>query len=299
MRKSALVLLGLCAVLVLNSSSGGMTQLPKGKGKFYIVGMGTVPDLITVRGVEVIKGADIVLVGNDEDRKLWSQYIANKEVWYCPNSIRSMYGVAPKEVADPQRRAIAERGAEMRGELVSKIKAAVDAGKIVASLQSGDPMMYGLTLLLESLPKDIPTEIVPGIGAFQAASAAVQMSPPYGYDTNGVILTAADWQGRLDENEKLMAPGSSMVFYTMQLDYQKLFAQLQNHYSGKTPVAIVVNAGDRTNQQVIRSTVAQFLNDVDYKKLPMERSILLVGKFLEVGQARKDFLPQIERGFNK
>ena len=52
------------------------------------------------------------------------------------------------------------------------------------------------------------------------------MSPPYGWDTNGVILTMADWPGRTDTNEKLMATQSSMVFFTMHLDYPKLFEQL-------------------------------------------------------------------------
>jgi hypothetical protein len=38
---------------------------------------------------------------------------------------------------------------------------------------------------------------------------------------------------------------------------------------------------------------------VDYKNLPVEKHILLVGKFLKVGQARKDFLPQIEPEHNR
>ena len=41
-------------------------------------------------------------------------------------------------------------------------------------------------LFLEMLPAGVPSEIIPGIGAFQAASAALKISPPYGYDTNAV-----------------------------------------------------------------------------------------------------------------
>jgi precorrin-4/cobalt-precorrin-4 C11-methyltransferase len=109
----------------------------------------------------------------------------------------------------------------------------------------------------------------------------------------------ADWSGRKDENEKLMAAGSTMVFYTMLFDYPKVFSQLQRHYPADTPVAVVIDAGDRDNQQVIRSTVGRFLNEVDYRNLPAERHILLLGKFLKVGQVRKDFVPQIERGHTK
>ena len=82
----------------------------------------------------------------------------------------------------------------------------------------------------------------------------------------------------------------------MLLDYERLFAQLRKHYPADTPVAEVVDAGDRENQKVIRSTVGRFLDEIDYKNLPDERHILLVGKFLEVGQARKDFVPEISSG---
>ena len=52
--------------------------------KFYIVGMGTAPDLITVRGVEVIRSADVVMVGSEDERLLWREYVRGKEVWLCP-----------------------------------------------------------------------------------------------------------------------------------------------------------------------------------------------------------------------
>jgi precorrin-4 methylase len=257
--------------------------------------MGTAADLITIRGVEVIKAADILLVGDTDEKALWSEYTKNKEVWFCPNSLRALYGVDPKTIKDPQRRTRAENNMKARQELAEKIRAAVQGGKIIAFLQSGDPMIFGQTFLLEMLPKDVPTEIVPGIGSFQAASAAVKMSPPYGFDTSAVILTLEDWKGRVDVNEKLMAAGSTMVFYTMNFNYPKVFSQLGRFYAPDTPVAVVCNAGDRKEEKVIRSTVGRFLQEVDYKNLPAERHILLVGKFLKVGQARKDFLPQIER----
>lgn len=299
MRRTFLKTLFLCLLLVCGGTRFGIEAGQGNKGKFYIVGMGTAPDLITIRGVDVIRSADVILVGTEQERELWNQYTKNKDVWYCPDWIRMLYGAAPQTIKAPQRRALAEKAAKAREELAARIKSAVEAGKVVAFLQAGDPMMYGITLLFEMLPKDIPTEVVPGIGSFQAASAAVKMSPPYGYDTSGVVLTMADWPGRMDSNEKLMVAGSTMVFYTMLFDYDKVFAQLRRHYSSETPVAVVVNAGDVENQRIMRSTVGRFLKEVDYKNLPAERSLLLVGKFLQVGQARKDLAPQIERGHLK
>jgi precorrin-4 methylase len=204
--------------------------------------------------------------------------------------LRRYYGVDPKTLQDRTQRSQAENLDKRRHDLAEKIRSAVQQGKVVACLESGDPMMYGMTLFLELLPADLPSEIVPGVGAFQAASAAVKMSPPYGFDTSAVILTMGDWPGRSDTNDKLMALGSTMVFYTMGLDYPMVFAQLKRYYPGNTPVAVVCNAGDPDRQKVIRSTVERFLEDVDFRSFPRGRDLLLVGKFLEVGQARKDFL---------
>lgn len=182
----------------------------------------------------------------------------------------------------------AEKNDALRKELAAKIHKAVLEGKTVAFLQWGDPMIYGNLYLLEMLPPEIPTEVIPGVGAFQAGSAALKRSPVYGWDTNSVILTMADWPGRVDTNEKLMATGTSMVFYTMHIDYPTLLAQLGRAYPADTPVAVVSIVGDPKNQTVVRSTMGRFLQEVDWAKLPPEMHTLFVGKFLTVGQARKD-----------
>lgn len=262
-------------------------------GKFYIVGMGTAPDLITVRGQKVVAEADVLMAEEGGFQTMWGDLVRGREVWEWPHSLRKFYGADPATLKDPAQRAEAEKLAKTRAELIEKIVTAVKAGKVVACLEGGDPMMYGMTLFLEMLPPGVPTEIVPGVGSFQAASAALKRSPPYGYDTNGVILTMDDWPGRVDVNAKLMAAGSTMVFYTMNLDYPSLFAQLRQAYPADTPVAVVCYAGDPNRQNVIRSTVSRFLEEVDYEDLPVNSHLLFVGKFLTVGQARKDFTPRI------
>ena len=269
----------------------GCATVKKTPGKLYIVGMGTAPDLITVRGIQAIKKADIVVVHDPQGLKDWKDFIGNKETWVFPRFNLIFFGIDPNTLQDPSEKALAERLAKARSKIINnKIRYAVEQGKTVAILEGGDPMMYGETFYLEMLPKDFPSEIVPGVGAFQAASAAVKMSPPYGWDTNAVILTMADWPGRVDANEKLMQTGTSMVFYTMHLDYPKLFTELKRHYPENTPVAIVSYAGDRKRQKVITSTIGSFFDEVNLQDVPVDKHMLLVGKFLTVGQARKDGL---------
>jgi precorrin-4 methylase len=261
--------------------------------KFYIVGMGTAPDLMTIRAQNTIARADVLLAEEGAIPSMWSKLAAGKEVWEYPHSLRKFYGAKPESLASPADRAEAANLEKIRRSLTAKIVAAVKAGKTVANLQSGDPMIYGMTLFLELLPPGIPAEIVPGVGSFQAASAALKKSPPYGYDTNAVILTMDDWPGRVDVNEKLMAAGSTLVVYTMNLDYPRLFGSLKRHYASDTPVAVVCDAGDPVRQRIIHSTVARFLTEVDYRSLPVNRHLLFVGKFLNAGQQRKDFTPRI------
>jgi precorrin-4 methylase len=285
-----LLAVGICGLCLSAASAIAVTQAGRAPGKFYIVGMGTAPDLMTLRSQKVIAGADILLAEEGSFEGDWGQFTTGKEVWQWPHSFRRFYGADPKKLSDPAQRSQAESLDKNRREMAEKIKTAVESGKVVACLEGGDPMMYGMTLFLEILPPDLPSEIVPGIGSFQAASAAVKMSPPYGYDTSAVILTMADWPGRSDTNEKLMSAGSTMVFYSMGLDYSKVFAELKRFYPADTPVAVVCDAGDQNRQKVIRSTVERFLEDVDFRSFPKGRDLLLVGKFLNVGQARKDFL---------
>jgi precorrin-4/cobalt-precorrin-4 C11-methyltransferase len=260
------------------------------KGRFVIVGMGTAPDLITLRGLSAIKKSELILLENEHDRQIWKDLIADKEIFVFAHSARIMLGVDPKTITDPARRKLAEKNAEIRKNTINKIIEAVEAGKNVAYLQSGDAMIFGTTYHLELLPPEISTEIAPGVGSFQASIAAVKMSPTFGFDTNSVIITMDDWPGRKDVNEKLMALKTSMIVYTMHLNYPRFFKKLKKHYPADTPVAVVCNAGSSENQSIVRSTVGRFLDDVRYNDLPPERHILLIGQFLKAGQARKDGL---------
>ena len=284
-KKSKSPILLLLLALILFALPG---PLQADQGKFYIVGMGSSPDLITLRGLETVKQADVFILEDKPDLGAWKQWIGDKPVWYLGHFARVYYGVDPRTLKDPKVRAKALRNDEARKEIIAKIREAVGQGKKVAALQWGDPMMYGTTFYLEMLPPDFPSEIIPGIGAFQASSAAVKMSPPYGWDTSSVILTMTDWPGRKDKNKELMTHKTSMVFYTMKLDYPKLFDQLKKQYAKNTPVAVVLYAGDREKEKVLRSTVGRFLKEIDYQNLPPEMHMLLVGKFLTVGQARKE-----------
>ncbi len=287
MRSVAVVLAGVLLVAASCASAADATAAYP--GKFYIVGMGPYLDLMTIRAQKVCAKTDIFLLEEPGDAVAWKDVIKDRPVIYCPHASRVYYGADPAKVKDPTGRAVCERNDKIRKDLIRQVVEATKAGKIVSSLQWGDPMVYGTTFYLEMLPQDVETEIVPGLGAFEAGSAALKWSPTFGGDNNAVILTMGDWPGRNDTNDKLAAINSTMVIYTCGWKYKQGFEQLRKHYPADTPVAVVCFAGVPNQETVIQSTVGKFLKEVEYDKLPY-LTIVFVGKFIGAGQARPDFV---------
>jgi precorrin-4/cobalt-precorrin-4 C11-methyltransferase len=288
MQRVAIVIaiIALCAAVATAATAADGN---KGMGRFYLIGMGTYPDLVTVRGLEAIKKTDIFLLEERTDVDAWRTYIGDKEVIFCPHDSRVLYGVDSKTITDPTKKALAERNERARSKIILAIRRAVEAGKIVSSLQWGDCMAYGTTFYLEMLPPDFPSEVIPGLGAYEAGSAALKWSPTFGYDTNSVIITMGDWDGRADRNIDLMKHKSSMVVYTCGLKWDPFLEDLKANYPAETPIAVVCFAGVPNQELIVKSTVGKFVTGVDYKHLPY-LSIVFVGKFMGCGQARNDAL---------
>lgn len=274
---------------------GAWAQAPEAEGEveqgmFYIIGMGTAPDLLTLRGAAALERCDLVLLEDEGDAEFWGHLIEGKEVAIAYHAARYFYGVDPADLDTPEQRTMAEQAAGVRQSIVDQIAQAVAEGRTVGALQWGDAMMYGTTWYLEMLPEDFPSEVIPGVGAMQAATAAVKRNPVFAYDMNSVIVTQADFPGRADLNEELMEVGTSLVVFTMGFNYPTFFEQLARHYPPDTPVAVVEWAGVPDMESIVWSTVGAFLSEVDYENLAPRAHLLLVGRFLECGQARIDGL---------
>ena len=82
--------IALCCLSSLVLSGIAVAQPARPTGKFYIVGMGTAPDLITVRAQRVIAGADIVLTEEGTEGG-WADLIRGKELWSWPHALRRYY----------------------------------------------------------------------------------------------------------------------------------------------------------------------------------------------------------------
>jgi len=148
-------------------------------------------------------------------------------------------------------------------------------------------MMYGTTLFLEMLPADLRARSCLG-RRVSSRKRRRQNEPPSRVRHQCGHSDMGDWLGRADTNEKLMATGSTMVFYTMHLNYRDLFSQLKRHYPADTR-RVVNYAGDPKQEKVVRSTVGRFLQEVDYQHLPEERHTTARGQVPEGRTKRKTF----------
>ena len=75
----------------------GAPALPtQAKGNFTSLAWEPLPDLITLRGVEAIREANIILLEQPSEKEYWKDFIGDKEVWYCPHGARVGLGFRPK-----------------------------------------------------------------------------------------------------------------------------------------------------------------------------------------------------------
>ncbi|MBN1227184.1 MAG: tetrapyrrole methylase [Deltaproteobacteria bacterium] len=252
------------------------------KGSFEVVGIGPGDaDLITTRALEAIRRADLLFCNSHTQEKLRS-YINfdGKEVLDGYGVLFRFYGKdcaeASKEKTFPHSMNCEEYHRKQQ-EFALLVRRAVNAGKHVVLLSSGDPTIYGPDMWSLQELHDLNPSVVPGLSAFNAANAALKVS------LGEVIITAPfKRENSKDTIEQLAGhEGATMVIF-MPRDMQDLFSRLSKIYDADTPAAIISNAGMPGNQEVALGTVGVFASDLP--NLNSRLLIVYVGKTLANAQ---------------
>jgi len=203
---------------------------PKNRGKVYLVGAGPGrPDLITVRGAELLKTADCIICDKLANPALLSYARSDAEIIHVPKRIGS--GSCKQE--------------EINRLLIEK----ASGGKIVVRLKGGDPCIFGRGAEEAKILADagIDFEIVPGITAAVAAAEYTGiMLTDRNYSSQVVFVTGHEAEGKKDTNIdwRLLAkfPGS-IVFYMGMGGLRFITDQLiKNGMDKNTPAAVIANA---------------------------------------------------------
>ena len=295
--KQAWALLMLCLSFFCYANTHA-SQEKTGRGKFYVIGMGPAgPEHATYKAIECIKDADVILCSDDMSER-FSTYLKGKTLLGNPWRGKFKYNWKDLEELGPrEKKACQEERIRFWDETVVKIRSEMAKGKNVAILDSGDPGVFGPShRIIEGFEED-ELEIIPGLGCFQAAMAALKKSSIPAYDTRFVMLTAPFFLLGRPENENILADLSkypiTMAFYMALKHADSLIAKLKKYYALDLPVAVVYNAGYPKKEKVIKGTLGTILDDIKSEKENW-LGMIIVGRCLE-GQPQRGMIKHMTR----
>lgn len=227
----------------------------------HFVGAGPgAPDLITLRGAEYLRQADVVIYAGS--------------------------------LVNPELLGMCKEGCEIHNsakmtleEVVAVMQAAEDAGKMTLRLHTGDPCLYGAIReqmdILDEL--GIAYDDTPGVSSFCGAAAAINAEYTLPGVSQSVIITRMAGRTPVPEREelaKLAAHGTTMVLFLSTGLLEEVEQELmQGAYTENTPAAIVYKATWEDEKTVFCTvgTLAKTAAEAGIRKT----ALILVGDFLQ------------------
>jgi uroporphyrinogen III methyltransferase / synthase len=229
----------------------------------YLVGAGPGrADLITLRGAELIKNADCIIVDKLANPALLGLARKEAEIIHVPKRI------GPGSFTQDQINRI----------LVDKAL----AGKIVVRLKGGDPCIFGRCTEEAALLNEagVDFEIVPGItAAIAVAEYTGIMLTDRRYSSQVAFITGREAEGKEDSNidwDVLARFPGTLVFYMGIGTLPTIAGQLVAHSrSDDTPVALVANATLPT-QKVVRAPLSRIVETCSREQIEPP-ALIIVG----------------------
>ena len=252
-----------------NSSPSGLdSSEPVRTGKVYLVGAGSGdPGLLTLRGLELLKSADLVLYDGLVNPHLLDHTSAETE----RTARTTRDGTRLLDQAQINERLIA----------------AAKEGKRVVRLKGGDPLVFGRGAEEAAALRAarIPFEIVPGVTAAVAAAAYAGISLTHREISSCVaFITGHEHpdkpESALNYDELARFPGT-LVFYMGLHRLSEITATLVQHgMDCATPVA-VISRGTRPSQQTVIGDLRSIAGRVSSAKL-VPPSLIIVGQCISL-----------------
>ncbi|MGH3317610.1 MAG: precorrin-2 C(20)-methyltransferase [Nocardioidaceae bacterium] len=141
-------------------------------GRFYGVGVGPGdPDLVTLRAARLIGGADVIAYHAGVGKRSNARRIAADLIPAGAIEEELRYPVTTGGTDHPGGYAGAM--ADFYEQSAARLATHLQVGRTVVLLAEGDPLFYGSFMYMhDRLAERFPTEVVPGVPAFAAATAA-------------------------------------------------------------------------------------------------------------------------------
>jgi uroporphyrinogen III methyltransferase/synthase len=233
-----------------------VTTLATKKGKAYLVGAGPGdPGLITVRGLEILKKAEVVIY----------DYLAGKKLLdYVPKDAEFIYAGKKGGVKHTHTQE------EINEMLVDRVR----AGKLVVRLKGGDPFIFGRggEELEELVKAGLKFEAVPGVTSASAAATFAGVPITHrNYTSSVAFITGHEDPNRPESRiawEKISTGVGTLVFYMGIKNLPSIADNLiKNGRDPETPVAVVRWASMPYQQSVVGTlaTIADIVQEQGIK----------------------------------
>ncbi|MBQ2184194.1 MAG: precorrin-4 C(11)-methyltransferase [Lachnospiraceae bacterium] len=190
----------------------------------YFTGAGCgAKDLITVRGMNLLKEADVIIYAGS---------LVNPELLEYAKENAEIYNSALMTLE----------------EIIEVIKNAEACGKTTVRLHTGEPSIYGAVReQMDELDKlDIPYESCPGVSACFGAASSLNIEYTLPDVSQTLIITRMEGKTKVPESESiesLAAHHASMAVYLSTGLLKELSEHLiKGGYTSETPAAIVYKA---------------------------------------------------------
>ena len=226
------------------------------RGKVFFIGAGPgAPDLITVRGAEIIKSADCIIYAGS---------LVNVELFeHC-------------------RAPLHDSSTMHLAEIVDLMVTSCESGGNVARVHTGDPSLYGAIkeqmLMLEE--RNIEWEIVPGVTSAFGAAAALGVELTLPEVTQSLIITRRGGRTPVPDLEalpRLAAHQATLMIYLSIAMIEDVVAELiQGGYQDNTPVAVVMKA-TWPDEKIVGGTLSDISAKVKQEKIT-KTALICVGR---------------------
>lgn len=220
----------------------------------YFVGCGPGdPDLITIKGANLIKTADTVVYSGS--------LIPQAILEMCSGTLYDASGM-------------------IREQITKILAEAAMQGGVVVRLHDGDPTIYGAILeQIDHLQKyDISCVVIPGVTAMLASSAALRTQLTLPGITQTIIVTRVASRTDVPKSENiasLAAHGATMVIYlSIHLLERIVKEAISGGYTASTPVAVIYRAS-WPDQRIITGTLQTIPDMVRAAKITRTATIII------------------------
>ena len=237
-------------------------------GKVYLIGAGPGdPGLITVKGLECVKKADVIIYDYLANERLLDQRRPDAELIYV--------GKQGSKHTLPQ------------DEINSLIVTRANEGKIVARLKGGDPFIFGRggEEAEELADQGIPFEVVPGVTAATAVPTYAGIPLTHREHTASVAFVTGHEDPTKEESkvhwDRIATGIGTLIFFMGMKNLPQIVENLiSNGRDPETPTALI-QWGTRTDQRVVTGTLRDIVAKTKEAKLGPP-AIIVVGEVVRL-----------------